>query len=799
MFKKIPSVMIIAALQFTAPLYAKNEPQKEQNVYVLSEYGKVATISEAEATLNELAGQVKKNGGGFVFIDNKVCSDFTPKNNYQKNLDKINCISTGAGGYSGSYKDYPTVSIIDMRKGYIDAYLPQYGGRSTLSSYSGVFAPLGIHREINLPGESMDPAGAFPIVAITNNMVKGTVNFRTPIMEKVEAGSNVPMYFASTVGLWEGAKIASERLDGKSEVITVKKILWDGQKKQNYILTDVTRPYPAGSMFTNKSITPGLNMVVNSNSDNQTNGHIGVFVEKNSLGDEFLFQGMLSYSSDVSNAGGDEGGVVFSAEVRQNLEAFTTKVKRVDRKANSLYFETGPKRTMCYNLSMSRPVINLNQKKWVTEGNVVIVASERALNDPINKIKNIYKGKRYPDSSNNDPAFKEAALFARGGLIEGSADTPWNESIVGRYFALNEPDEYILGEKDFYTGYHYGPRNTPVYRWYQIVDFKKNSDNTKVIKIRRTFKTGFTAGSPILINQGNYTYDGHLTPLKYIIAPGAEVFDISEAWQDARNGYRKEAFIPKDSPQDCLKVMPNGDAGTPFDFEPGDQIVQAVGSEPWTPRPIRIRMFNHFPSDTPIEAMEVVNYNTITTTYGINFTGKPMNAAQIEKRKDKRPAFLNGIYFHESSSVGVGMRFAGYVKDAAMLMDQKDNNYQPIIWKYDFSNKTTSVGVNPRNGNMELKGGNFSMENGALLKISGISSTDKKALNLRGINIPVNSDSKTLTVNFKDAEPDDNYSISIQPNWPTMNWTKLKTAKGFTIEFSAPAPEKAVIDWQLIR
>ena len=155
-----------------------------------------------------------------------------------------------------------------MRKGYIDAYLPQYGGRSTQSSYSGVFAPFGIHREINLPGESMDPAGAFPMVAITNNMVKGTVNFRTPIMENVKAGNNVPMYFASTVGLWEGAKIASERIDGKNEVITVKKILWDGQKKQNYILTDVTRPYPAGSMFTNKSITPGLNMAVNSNSDN---------------------------------------------------------------------------------------------------------------------------------------------------------------------------------------------------------------------------------------------------------------------------------------------------------------------------------------------------------------------------------------------------------------------------------------------------------------------------------------------------------------------------------------------------
>lgn len=764
------------------------------SIYVLSEHGSVATVQETEKALAELIAKITKNGGGIVVIDNKVCKEFIPSNTYLQNLDQEKWNTPDAKeGYKGSDKEYPTVTLMDIRSGYCEAYVPQYGGRSSLSTYGNWYSGIGFRRTVLLRPTSMDPGGSFANVDLNESFLHGTVNFRLPILYAVEAGTDAKLYFPHVVGLFEGARLVSPRLDKKGEIITIKKILWDNERKRNYVLADLERAYPAGTIFDNKSNLPGISMMVNNNADNQTAGHIFVHSEKNGLGDDFLFNGMLSYSSDISNATGDEGGVVYNAEVRQNMEAFNSVVTGMDRKADTLYFEPGRKTTP-FSLSMSRPLINLNQKKWITEGKIVVVASERILHDPINKVGITYKGKQYPfiDGATDMP-------WERGGLIEGSADTPWDESIIGRYLAINETSEYILGKNDYTTGYHYGPRDIPVYRWYQIVSLAKNSDNTKTIKIRRIFRNSPASGGPVLINSENYTWDGHIKPLSYIIAPGADVCDITNAWQDARNNYKKESKIPSDSKLNSLKVIPNGDCGSSFDFEKGDPIVQAIGSEPWIPRPIRIRMFNHFPSEVQNGAIEVFSYNTIAATYGLLFNGGPGSESQIDKRKDQRPSYLNGVLFHHTSSVGAGIHFSGYVKDAAMLMDQRQNNPQPIVWKYNNGRNLTSIGTNPISGTLELKANSTSLEGTGLLNAKGISATGKAAQNLRGIALAVPKGATQLKVNYPAAEPDGTYALTVQTNWFTMDRIAAKTATGFTVEFSAPAPTDATIDWQLLR
>ena len=131
-----------------------------------------------------------------------------------------------------------------------------------------------------------------------------------------------------------------------------------------------------------------------------------------------------------------------------------------------------------------------------------------------------------------------------------SADAPITDDVVGRYFAVDEPSEYI-------------PRTT-ARRWYLIDSVTKNADGTKDIRIIRHWWGAKAMNSPRLYNLENSSYDGHIKPLKYIIAPGANVYDVSDA---------------VDSPKRTLRLAPTPFTGTAVDFAAGDPIEQAVGPD----------------------------------------------------------------------------------------------------------------------------------------------------------------------------------------------------------------------------
>lgn len=73
------------------------------------------------------------------------------------------------------------------------------------------------------------------------------------------------------------------------------------------------------------------------------------------------------------------------------------------------------------------------------------------------------------------------------------------------------------------------------------------------------------------------------------------------------------------------------------------------------------------------------------------------------------------------------------------------------------------------------------------------------ARKLRGIDAAVTAGAGTVEVKFGHPEPDNLYSLCVQPNWLTATAVKEKRADGFRVEFAAPAPAGARIDWQLIR
>ena len=136
----------------------------------------------------------------------------------------------------------------------------------------------------------------------------------------------------------------------------------------------------------------------------------------------------------------------------------------------------------------------------------------------------------------------------------------------------------------------FGGRAThPIRRWHEITNLKANPDGTKDLFIKRFWWGAKEACSPTLYDPENYTYDGHERPLAYAIAPGAYVFDVAEAVDGT----------PRGKPPYTLYVTPFTDTGTPFDFEPGDSIEQAIGPDPFKPQGMRFIVGDAVPGAWP--------------------------------------------------------------------------------------------------------------------------------------------------------------------------------------------------------
>ena len=105
--------------------------------------------------------------------------------------------------------------------------------------------------------------------------------------------------------------------------------------------------------------------------------------------------------------------------------------------------------------------------------------------------------------------------------------------------------------------------------------------------------------------------------------------------------------------------------------------------------------------------------------------------------------------------------------------------------------------VDPNSGDMSIRGSDLAVP--AVKDTRGISATATAANNLRGINVVVPKGSREIAVTFPTPEPDDRYSLNVQPDWITQDAVTEKSATGFKAVFSSPADEKSHIDWQLIR
>jgi len=399
-----------------------------------------------------------------------------------------------------------------------------------------------------------------------------------------------------------------------------------------------------------------------------------------------------------------------------------------------------------------------------------------------------YQGKTYPSVIGGI-----ANVFNyQGGLILGSKECPWTADVVGRFFALTDPSEIIEANDKSRVGGYAKLAGRPIYRWYQIREFKENPDGTKVIKILRVRWSAVAAGAPKLFDDDNYTRDGHERPLRYAIAPGAWVYDISQGWADT---IPTGGWIGKTAPRK-LRVAPCGDRGTPFDFEVGDAIEQPPGPDPWQPRPLRIRQFDQMPTTMDNATIEMQQLGRVQVPTAISMGGIIRAVSQLPTRKDKKAPWSTLI--HCDSLCDWGLVFGADVINAAILFGQPNGRAQAMQWVTGPGTASRLI-VPPATGDFTFSGGHLDLSGKSARRVTGLSATATTANNLRGINVEVKEGAQDLQVAFPDPEADAVYAVSVTPTWMTNLCVSAKKSDGFTVQFGTPAPPGAKVDWILVR
>jgi len=726
----------------------------------LEEFGDISTPEAAADALERGVGELLDAGGGVLVIPESAPENLQIENNWQD--------------HRSTRDEGPVVTIIDYRRGFTTYYVAPIG-RHDAGDWSG----FRIMRHLNLGEQSLPHTGAHSAQSIHNYVISGSSSYMATLTDAVQAGTDVRCYVDNIRGIWVGAYLnVTSSVMGYAEPLdrtTVKTIGWDPERRRNYFTMDFEHYHPAGALVYNKHIVNGLDVRGYSNADNQTPGELSVRRYNYAVGDSFAISGLFYYMGDVFSGFGDEGGIVLNAETIGQLDSFHSTVEAVDWSQDQVKYAPGIANP--HTLSNSRPLINLNEDKWITDGHVLIVAPGGT-----------YQGNSYPGQIGGPGN----AFNYQGGLIQGSADCPWDESIIGRFFAVTDDTEVILpGDPSSCGGYGKPPKRK-VHRWYQIMDLQRNGDGTKVIKILRVRWSAVAAGAPKLFLDDNYTSDDHERPLSYAIAPGAWVYDISEGFaRTHQTGGHVDASEPR-----LIKVVPNGDRGTPFDFEVGDEIEQAVGADPWQPRPLRIRQFDQIPSTMPSASIEVQQLGRVQVPYGIHLGGIIRDASGLERRKDGRPPYDTMICLDSMATTGI--EFSGEIADTAIMFRQPRDTRQTIRWRNN-TEGSSSLSVDPATGDFQLTGGDVDLTNRGMMRTGGISATETPAANLRGMNVGVAEGAAELQISFSRPEQSPAYAVAVTPSWLTTHAVPNKSAEGFTVQFGAPAPQGATLDWIIVR
>ncbi len=625
-----------------------------------------------------------------------------------------------------------------------------------------------IDRTLRMPiGESLPHWTTDYALNISNKLVHGSNSYLDFLVEPTKAGPDARFYVRSIRGIRAGAFI---NILGRGVTrACIKGLGYDMVKNAPYFIADTAIDHPAGTVVQNKSNEGLIFMQQFGNADNQT---YDVMLNRYqyALGDTYMYFARYKYMSNIHSSGGDENGNVFACYTESISNNFTSTVESVDWKDSSLKFSG--KTANADTLGNSRTIINLNPAKAITKGTVIVVPAESYWDANLDTGKYPYQGKTYPTTVTKGLGLR------MGGLIRGDKDCPWDKSVVGRWIGITEKSELIANSDG-------------KIRWYEILEVNANPDGTKDLIIQRFWWGAKPMQSMTLYREDNYTWDGHVKPLTYVIAPGTYATDVARAVPG------KGANVTN-----TIGLAPYKDMNTPADFEKGDPIEQVVGPDPFKPTPMRIWMWDAVPSAFPAPAIDLCNETRGHSTQryaGIWMRGGFAKLEDCVKSPDGKPAWDNGLLLDCAANVGVN--FTSDFANAGILF-QQPNLEQPIKWYFGkreqgkpFNAATLTVGK--ETGDLTFKGGDTRFSGSVMTK--GLSGDDKPAKNLRGKNIAVKAGATSIDIALPNAEADGEYAVFLELTWLTNRAVTKRTAEGFTVTFDKAAPADGKLDWMIVR
>jgi len=747
-----PKETKVSATTGTASVPAGNPGPAEpagSAVYYLNQFGKIKTPQGAQAAFEAASEAIQNGGGGLLIIPNDTVAGWVPKNQGQHEL-RI----PPAPAPAKTWREGPGMMVFDPR-----------GKQPTF--HPAPITGLNIRRVLDLPeGESLPHWNYNPMLNFENVIARGSTSYHDWLQEDVEPGENARFYVATIRGLFPGMFINANAWS-TVERLYVKSLGYDREKRAWYLVAETTKPFKKGILLSNKNHVNILKMETSSHNENQT-FDIHLLRKNYSQGDNYLLDARFRYMGDVHSTAGDENGVIYAAFIQAELNAFKSTVDKWTPETGELVFKGGANAA---TLGSGRPLLNMNPKKWVTAGDAYIVRPAQSETDPLNEpAQSVFEGKRYPSTSG--PNHLGITGIHVGGLIRLSKEAPVSAECVGRYFAVDQDDE--------------SPKGTHARRWYLIHDVKTNPDGTKDIEIVRHWWGAKPASSPTLYNPANYSFDGHLRPLKYAIVPGVNVYEVSKA-------------LPGPGSKPVLMLSPSPFAGSAVDFAPGDPVEQAIGPDPFHPQPFRSWTWDEVPGSFPASYFDVRNLGQVQRHSVLSVGGGSGSlATDQETRWSHAPVFDRWIDL--SATARNGIVFNADVQGAALLFLQPHERAQPIQWAYggEGASKRASLSVSPDEGVLRFEGGGAAIP-GGLAQIKGLSGSDTKARNLRGLGVAVSAGAKEVGVEFREEEADEKYVIFVESTWMTMHMVSERTPKGFKVRFSEGAPANAAIHWLLTR
>ena len=698
----------------------------ESGFHQLSEFGPTATVAEAEAALARAVASITE--GGILLIDDGVAPAFAPESLPQARL--------------GS----PALFLMDIRGGKFQLVPPALGFRLPQApiGYSAFFLDRTIDQG------AMNATGLNTILRISDRVIKGTTSYYQYVVkaEKTADPETMKIYVPTIKGLYVGLELMvqmgvesvaySEKHFSSQVAARIEQIGLDGAADYWIVVRKNSPRTPWGRVLGlfNKSSTNSLTINEVTHADQENAGTVAIEKHAYGQGDNFGIGMTYIYMGNVMSTRSDECGNAYTANIWQHLSSFCGRVQRYDAATGELDYDA--EALNASTLGTSRPLINLNPRKWLTAGKIVIEAD-------------------YSEYGEIDPE----------GYVRG-VNTNWTSEVVGRYLAVDQPDEYAGNPP---SGYWKGAlKGRKVRRWWYIRRYEKVNGEDR-LWVERTRYTVSDRATPTLINERNYRRE-----LPYIIAPGAMVLDVSRGLPEINRPYYKGAGIKPGNSRTLLLAPTRDGAAT---FAAGDPVEQAVGADPTHPNGFRVRHREAMPTGT----------GNSCSFYTTNNGAYPVRAAlgvyggHDRMQLEHHPKFFNVI--DVGTSCDYGIRFRNTVNQAAVYLEQMDHR---IAWRTPGGR----VELSAAEGALKLNGS-------GLTEVRSLAAGPVVGRNLRGIDVAVPVGVREFTVRFPQPEPDAVYSLTVQPNWLCRWAVTDKSAEGFTVIFDEAATETSTIDWQVIR